>query len=150
MAVIYPRTPIQANILAKQLQDLAGVAPSTDAKLMAWAEADDKNEVQLRLIVGFNAFIGKTCQIHVAMTEGFHFTPKEMLREVFENAFNRFKVEKLIGIVNSKNEKAMNYDFRLGFVEEFRFPGMHDDGGDIVVLTMTRDQCRYLQKVEAA
>jgi RimJ/RimL family protein N-acetyltransferase len=144
--VIFPSTQQQQALLAAHLQALAGVQPCADMKALAWADEDEDGNAVLRLVVGFTAFIGKTCQIHVAMTEGFHFTPKAMLEVVFDVAFNKLGIEKLLGVVNSKNEKAMNYDFRLGFKEEYRMPGMHDDGGDIVLLSMTREQCRYLKQ----
>ena len=146
---IYPQTPEQANVLAAFLQKHAGVAPSTDAKLMAWVETAG-DEAKLCLVVGFNAFLGSVCQMHVAMAPDYHFTPKEMLRATFHHAFNDFKVKKLLGIVNSKNEKAMKYDLHLGFTEEHRMPGMHDDDGDIVILSMTREQCKYLEEKAAA
>lgn len=144
--VIYPKTSVQADVLAAFLHKYAYVQPTPDMKCMAWVETVNGEEPQLGLVVGFNAFLGKTCQIHVAMAPGFHFTPKAMLREVFHHAFNTFGVTKLLGIVNSKNVKAMNYDLRLGFREEHRMPGLHDDGGDIVLLSMTREQCRYLER----
>lgn len=144
--VIFPSNKEQHALLAGHLLALAGVQPCADMKSLAWCEEDENGSAVLRLIVGFTAFIGKTCQIHVAMAEGFHFTPKAMLEVVFDTAFNKLGIEKLLGVVNSKNEKAMNYDFRLGFVEEYRMPGLHDDGGDIVLLSMTREQCRYLKQ----
>jgi hypothetical protein len=147
--IIYPKTPDQANVLASFLHKHAHVAVSTDMKCMAWVETAGK-DAQLCLVVGFNAFMGSVCQMHVAMAPGYHFTPQEMLRATFDHAFNSFKVKKLIGIVNSKNEKAMKYDQHLGFVEEHRMPGLHDDGGDIVILSMTREQCKYLEKKAAA
>jgi hypothetical protein len=143
--IVYPDTPEQWKLLGLFLLNAAHVQPSADMKLMAWAE-DNK----VRLVVGFNAFMGRVCQMHVAMEPNYHFTPKEMLRVTFDHAFNSFKVKKLIGILNSKNEKAMKYDLHLGFTEEYRMPGMHDDGGDIVILSMTREQCKYLDKEEAA
>lgn len=146
--LVYPRTPEQANHLAALLERHAGVQKSTDLKVMGWVDPENLDEVLM--VVGFNSFIGKTCQIHVAMLNGFHSTPREVLRVAFSHAFDEFKVEKLIGIVNSKNERAMNYDFRLGFKEMFRMPGMHDHGGDIVMLVMTRGDCRYLQQKKAA
>jgi hypothetical protein len=148
--IIYPTNAQQARILADFMQEHIGLAPSNDSYLLAWAEAEEGRPTKLQLVVALNSKTGSTMQIHVAMAPGFHFTPKIMLERVFEHAFNDFKIKKLIGIVNSLNEKALRYDFHLGFVEEFRMPGLHDDGGDIVILTMTPEQCRYLKKAKVA
>lgn len=139
--IITPKNQKEWSVAAAFLGQYAHVAPSADMKIMGWVEDN-----RLKMAVGFNGFLGAVCQIHVAMAPGYHFTPKEMLRETFDYAFNQLMRAKLIGIVNSKNEKALKYDLHLGFVEEHRMQGMHDDGGDIIILGMTRPQCKYLQK----
>lgn len=35
---------------------------------------------------------------------------------------------------------------KLGFKEKTRWENMHDDGGDIVVLEMYKNDCRWLRK----
>ena len=139
--IIYPQNPQEEAAMMAFLSHFALVAPTADMKCIGWEEDGD-----LKMVVGLNAFIGAVCQIHVAMAKGFHFTPRALLTEVFDGAFNRFNVAKLIGIVNSLNVKAMRYDLHLGFKEEHRMVGMHDDGGDLVILSMSRTDCKYLNR----
>jgi hypothetical protein len=40
----------------------------------------------------------------------------------------------------------MNYDKKLGFTEVVRLEGMHDDGGDLVVLEMNKADCRWIRE----
>ena len=141
--IIAPANQEQWNLLAQFLQEYAGVRPGLDLQMMGWI-----TDNQVKVVVGFNSFVGKVCQMHVAMTKGYEFSPRELLRATFEHAFDKLKVKKVIGIVDSTNLKAMRYDAHLGFVEEHRMPGMHDDG-DLVVLGMTREQCRFLEKKDA-
>ena len=148
--IIYPTNAFQAKILADFMLAHAFTQPLADMHYVGWAEEEHGKPVKLQMVVGLGGFMGSVCNIHVAMAPGFHFTPKIMLERVFQHAFEEFKVKKLIGIVNSLNEKAMKYDLHLGFVEEHRIVGMHDDGGDIVILSMTPEQCRYLKRIEAA
>lgn len=137
--IIFPATPDQWGLLARFLLERAGVQPSADLKLMGWMDESKR----VRVVVGFNGFMGKVCQMHVAM-EDYAFSPRKMLKRAFEVAFDDYRREQVIGLVNSKNGRAVAYDLHLGFKEAYRFPGMHDDGGDIVVLTMTRAECRHL------
>lgn len=68
---------------------------------------------------------------------------REFLRAVFDYPFNYLKVKKVIGLVDSMNDKAMRLDKHLGFVQE----GLIKEAsrfGDLVILTMTREQCRFL------
>jgi hypothetical protein len=37
-------------------------------------------------------------------------------------------------------------DLHLGFRELYRLPGMHDDGADLVLLGMTKSECRYINQ----
>ena len=143
--IVTPKTSEQHEKMLQLLSEGAGIMPSLELTMIGWVR-DDK----LVMVVGLDSVVGKTCRIHVSMAEGFNHTPKAMLQAVFDFAFNEEGHAMLVGIVNSKNEKAMRYDLHLGFIEHTRLPEMHDNGGDIVVLTMTREQCRYLNMKEAA
>lgn len=140
--IVAPRNAEEWQALTGFLRHHAQVQPSVDMQCIAWVNEEQK----LAIVVGFGGFMGSIAQIHTAYAEGWHFTPRSMLRAVFGYAFNDLKREMLLGIVNSKNVKAMRMDLHLGFREIFRLPGMHDDGGDIVILAMRKDECRYLDK----
>lgn len=140
--IAYPETAGQLNGMKAFIKSHALVNPTDDMYCIGWF---DPATLQLLMVAAFNAHIGSLCQIHIACAPGFHFTPRAMLREVFSHAFDRMKVTHLLGVVNSLNTRAMKYDLHLGFKEVVRFKGTHDDGGDLVMLTMERPDCRYLQ-----
>jgi RimJ/RimL family protein N-acetyltransferase len=125
------------------LNHYAFVAPTADMVMLGWVVDDD-----LKIVVGFNGFMGSVCQMHVAMRPDFRFSPKEMLRECFKYAYNVRNCKMVLGLVNSLNEAAMKYDQHLGFKELWRLPKMHDDSGDIVVLGLPKEECRYLTMFE--
>lgn len=147
--ILAPQSPEQWSLLARYLAERVGIVPSADLKLMAWVEPNkgDADKGEIKMVVGFNGFLGRVCQMHVAMEPGFHFTPKAMLRECFAFAFEN--CDRVIGVVNSNNEAAMKYDLHLGFKELYRMPELHDDGGDIVILGMDQKDCKWLAKPEA-
>jgi RimJ/RimL family protein N-acetyltransferase len=127
--------------LREFLRMRCGVVPSDDMVCIGWV-----SDGKLQIVVGYNGFIGKVAQIHLAFAPGWHFPPRAMLRECFRYAFETAKLEMLIGVLNSKNERAMRFDQHLGFRELHRLPGMHDDDGDIVMLGMTKSECRYIDQ----
>jgi len=129
------------NIAIKILLNEIGVQPCGDLQALFWAN----KEKQIEWVIGYTAFIGKTCQMHMVNLKG-GYTPKELLKAAFDYPFNQCGMEKTLGIVNSKNEKAMEYDQKLGFKEILRFAGMHDDGGDIVVFEMNKADCRWIKE----
>lgn len=137
--MVVPRDEHELNAMFSFLHEFAGVSPTADMHVIGWV---DNN--QLRIVCGINGWLGKVCQIHIAFAPDWHFSPREMLRSVFRYAFVKCKRELVLGIVNSKNAKAMRFDEHLGFKELYRIPGMHDEGGDIVVLGMRKEACRYI------
>jgi RimJ/RimL family protein N-acetyltransferase len=93
--------------------------------------------------VMFEGFNGQSIQIHVAMNPDAKMN-REWIFVVFDYAFRQLKVNKIIGIVDSTNDKALRFDRHIGFVDEavIKDAGKH---GDLCILTMTRQQCRFLK-----
>ena len=127
---------IAADILFKEI----GVQYSNDLQAIFWVS--EQNEIEW--VIGYNAFIGKTCQMHMVNLKG-GYTPKQLLFSAFDYPFNHCGIEKTFGVVNSQNTKAMEYDQKLGFKEIIRFPQMHCDGGDLVLFEMNKADCRWIK-----
>ena len=139
-------TPELKQLAAEILHKEIGVQPSADQQAIFWCNPDTK---VIEWCVGFTAFIGKTCQIHVVNFNK-KYTPRKLLWATFDYPFRQLGLESLIGIVNSNNEQAMKYDQNLGFKEVHRFKGLHDDGGDIVVFELKKDECRFIKELPNA
>lgn len=92
----------------------------------------------------YDHFNGASIAMHVA-AEGKHWLNREYLWFCFYYPFEQLKVKKVIGLVPSDNEAALKFDKHLGFVEEGRIKDAHP-GGDILILTMTRSQCKHLER----
>lgn len=89
----------------------------------------------------FDQYIGKSICAHIA-GEGMFYN-KEFFRVCFDYAFRQAGVNKILGLVGEKNKKALKFDKHLGFVDECVIKDAHKDG-DLVVLSMTKAQCRYI------
>lgn len=140
--IVVANDPETRAIAAEALRREAGVKLSPDFQAIIWANKDTH---MLEWVVGYDSFLGKTCQMHMVN----FFTrraPREMLRVSFDYPFNQLNLMAVLGVVNSTNEKAMRFDLHLGFKEEARLVGMHDDGGDIVLLRMNREDCRWIKE----
>jgi RimJ/RimL family protein N-acetyltransferase len=97
---------------------------------------------QIRAVVVFCGFYGKSCMIHVG-SEGNHWNTKSFLRAVFDYPFNKLKLKVIIGTVAGSNEKALRLDRHLGFKDVATIPDAHDEG-DLVILEMRPSFCRWL------
>jgi RimJ/RimL family protein N-acetyltransferase len=87
--------------------------------------------------------VGGSIQMHIAISD-----PKVVTRQaicaVFEYPFSQLGVKKVIGVVNSKNIKSLTFVMRLGFIVETIITDAYDMG-DMYILSMTREQCRWLR-----
>lgn len=133
---------LAAEILSKEIY----VKPTKDLQAIFWANPETQ---VIEWCIGFDSFLGKTCQIHVVNFNK-KYTPRKLLFAVFDYAFNKAGVETLLGVVNSNNEDAMKYDQNLGFKEVYRLEGMHDDGGDLVLFAMKKADCRFIREKKYA
>lgn len=135
-------TPEQRQLAAEILLREVGVQPCGDQQAIFWVDEDNG---KIDWVVGYTGFIGKTCQMHMVNFKG-GWTPRKLLWAAFDYPFNQLGLKTVLGVVNSNNEKAMKYDKHLGFTEALRFPGVHDNGGDIVLFKMEKAQCRWLKE----
>ena len=86
--------------------------------------------------------VGGSTQLHVA-GYGYWATPN-FLWHVFHYCFEALKVFKILGIVDSGNIAACRFDEHIGFYRECVITGAGRNGSDLIVYSMTRDQCRWL------
>lgn len=91
--------------------------------------------------VVYDMFNGRSVCMHVAIDKP---VTREYTRVCFDYPFNQLGVNKVLGLVDSTNSKALRFDRHLGFVEEARISDAGKDG-DLVILTMTRQQCRWIK-----
>lgn len=89
----------------------------------------------------YDQFNGSSICMHVAIDGRIS---REYTRVCFDYPFNQLKVKKVLGLVDSTNEKALRFDRHLGFVQE---ACIKDAGkrGDLLILTMTKEQCRWIK-----
>lgn len=98
------------------------------------------------LIAGvlYDSFNGHNMCIHVAGRPGTMWLQPQLLRYAFYYPFVELGVRRLTGLVKETNLAARKLDEHLGFVEETRLRGAADDGSDLIVYVMWKDDCRYL------
>jgi len=90
----------------------------------------------------YNNFTGASISIHVASFRP-NWLSRDFLWVVFDYPFNQLGVKKLFGSVCETNVKALEFDLKLGFIEEHRIREVYPDG-DMILLAMKRDTCRWL------
>jgi len=73
-----------------------------------------------------------------------HWLSRDMLWVAFDYVFNQLKCSKVCGTIPSCNQPLLALNLKLGFkVEAVIVDGY--PGADMLVLSMTRDECRWLK-----
>lgn len=127
------------DLLARWLCERIGYMPTPWIKCIANVSPEGK----IRGVVGFDAWNGASCEMHVAGEGGW--VTRELIRACFDYAFNQAGLKVVIGMVPSTNAKALRFDQHVGFSEVARIKDAAPDG-DLVILQLRREDCRYLEK----
>lgn len=114
-------------------QNTACIGQEKDGKLIA--------------VVGYNNFLPNSCQMHIASTDVLWPT-KDFLFAVFDYPFNKLEVKVIIAPICKGNVKPLNMCRKLGFEQVADIPYGHPDG-DLIVVAMKRNQCKWLQQGES-
>lgn len=92
--------------------------------------------------VGYSDWMDRSVQMHCAGSG--NWLTREFLWAVFDYPFHVAGKDVVIGLVGSKNARALKLNQRLGFRIDGRIDGAHDDGA-LVVMSMRRDECRWIK-----
>lgn len=92
--------------------------------------------------VVYDGFTGTNVFMHCAASRK-RWMRREMLADVFGYPFFQLGVDRITGPVDSHNAAALRFDLHIGFKEETRLRGAVP-GGDMIMLVLWRDECRWL------
>lgn len=96
------------------------------------------------IAVAYNAFIGRTCCMHVVIQRRECMSAR-IVREAFEFPFRVCGCNAVLALVDSDNLAALTLDVKLGFKEIARVPNGGPEA-DLIVLQMLASECRWLSK----
>jgi len=90
----------------------------------------------------YDGFNGASCRMHVA---SFHksWLSRDMLWVCFHYPFVQCNLLKVLAFIPSRNQKVLDFNAKLGFIQEFRIKDA-SVGGDLVITSMRREDCRWL------
>jgi hypothetical protein len=94
--------------------------------------------------VVFTGYLIGSITMHMAGT-GNNWGTRDFLWMVYNYAFEQLGVRKVIGLVAADNHLAIAIDLKMGFTIETAISDMTADGGDLLVLSMRKQDCRWLK-----
>jgi len=132
----------QEDRLLPWAQERIGVAFRRDAYTLGLEKGGE-----LVAVVVYDGFSEFDCNMHIASDGSSAWMNKSLLVSAFAYPFIQLKLNRVTGLVPSKNEAALKFDEHLGFERE----GLHrkacgDD--DLISLGMLKENCRFIPKGE--
>jgi len=135
-----------ANSITLENQEALGrwICAKTNASFIAGEEQYIgliNEDGTIAAVTAFSDYNGASIRMHVAIEGKLN---REYIRYCYSYPFQQLKIKKLIGLVDSNNKDALRFDLHSGWVQEAVIKDAAPNG-DIIVLTMTRDQCRFIR-----
>lgn len=91
----------------------------------------------------YTEYNGRTLQMHVAGLRA-NWLNRELLSRAFQYPFLHLNAQKVFGLVEVANKRALDFDLHLGFKEEARVRDVYPSG-DMIILAMYREDCRFIR-----
>lgn len=127
------------------------------ARVMRWvAERTGEQEYPLYTAIGlekdgalvagvvFNLKAGKNILMHVASDGSRHWMTPAYLSACFRYAFVQEGCNHITGLVRADNHAAQRFDEGLGFVRRGLLPCACEDGTDLIIYGMLKEECRFI------
>lgn len=98
----------------------------------------------LKAVIAYNGFTGRMCFMHSAIDDP-SVINRTFVRAIFEYPFVQLGLSHVVALVEEDNQRALDIDKRCGFRETHRLEGAAMNGGDLIVLEMRRNDCRWIR-----
>lgn len=69
---------------------------------------------------------------------------REFWKRAARYIFDELGCQRCTGLVAASNDMVLSFNKHIGFEHEATLKGAADDGGDLCVLVLWRDKCRFL------
>lgn len=99
-----------------------------------------------KLIAGvvYENYTGKNITMHVAAVPGKRWLNREFLYRSFAYPFVQLECFRVTGLVKTDNFEAQKFDEHLGFKREGLLRRACEDGTDLILYGMLKEECRWI------
>lgn len=97
----------------------------------------------IRAMVGYDHWTPNSVQMHICIVDKKAIT-KDFIKEGFKYPFITGGRGVVIGCTPADNEEALEFNRRLGFRETYRVKDGWEEGVDVVIQEMRREECKWV------
>lgn len=122
-------------------QDQLGVIFFDDARAIGWGNGET-----IRAVAVYERWSGNDCCVHLVSDRRPGWMSRHFLAAGFKFPFVQGRVRRITGLVPASNVDALRLNTHMGYRVEGRLRCGADDGGDLIVMGMLREECRFLPR----
>ncbi len=130
----------QPDILIAWAQDQLGVSFFDDACAIGWGRPND-----IRAVAIYERWSGNDCCVHLVSDNKPGWLSRHFLAAGFQYPFSVVGLRRITGLVPASNPRAIKLNLHFGYRVEGRLRLAADDGSDLIIMGMLREECRFLQ-----
>lgn len=131
----------QPDVLIAWAQKQLGVTFFDDARAIGWGEVGD-----IRAVVVYERWSGNDCCIHLISDQRPGWLSRSFIAAGFYFPFVTAGLRRVTGLVPASNERALTLNRHFGFRDEGRLRFASEDGSDLIIMGMLREECRFIPK----
>lgn len=94
----------------------------------------------------YERWSGNDCCVHLAGDGQPGWLGRPFIAAGFKFPFEIAGLRRITGLVPESNERAIRLNLHFGYTIEGRLRCGADDGGDILIMGMLREECRFISK----
>jgi hypothetical protein len=118
-----------------------GVGFFNDARAIGWGTLDD-----IRAVAVYERWTGSDCCVHLVSDQRPGWLARRFIAAGFSYPFIVGRLRRLTGLVPASNFRALRLNEHFGFRREGALRAGADDGGDMIVMGMLREECRFISE----
>lgn len=130
----------QPALIAWAQQQL-GLRFFDDARAIGWGTPDD-----IRAVAIYERWSGNDCVVHLVSDRRPGWLSRRFLAAGFAYPFVQAGLRRITGLVPASNERALRLNQHFGYRQEGRLRHAADDGGDLIIMGMLREDCPYISQ----
>lgn len=121
--------------------DRLGVGFFSDARALGWGD-----EQAIRAVAVYERWTGTDCCVHLVSDERAGWLTRQFIASGFAYPFVVGGLRRMTGLVAASNTRALRLNQHFGFRIEGRLRAGADDGGDMILMGMLREDCPFISE----
>lgn len=118
-----------------------GLGFFSDARAMGWGTPGD-----IRAVAVYERWTGTDCSVHLISDQRPGWLSRRFIAAGFTYPFVVGGLQRMTGLVPASNKRALRLNQHFGFRIEGALRRGADDGGDMIVMGMLREECPFIGK----